>query len=43
MKLDRIEVREIALPLVHPFETSFGRTTQKRFLLLSVSAGGVTG
>jgi O-succinylbenzoate synthase len=43
MKLDRIEVREIALPLVHPFETSFGRTTEKRFLLVSASADGVTG
>jgi O-succinylbenzoate synthase len=43
MKLDRIQVRHLSLPLVHPFETSFGRSTTKDFLLLEVSAGGVTG
>jgi O-succinylbenzoate synthase len=29
--------------LLSPFETSFGRTTDKEFLLLSVTADGVTG
>ncbi|HET7292424.1 MAG TPA: enolase C-terminal domain-like protein, partial [Vicinamibacteria bacterium] len=43
MKLDRIEVRHVRLPLKHPFETSFGRTTDKEFLLVCASAGGVTG
>ena len=43
MKLERIEVRRLRLPLLHPFETSFGRTTAKEFLLLAVSADGVTG
>ena len=43
MRLDRIEVRRLRLPLVHPFETSFGRTTAKEFLLVSASADGVTG
>ena len=43
MRIDRVEVREIALPLRFPFETSFGRTTRKEFLLVSVSADGVTG
>jgi o-succinylbenzoate synthase len=43
LKLDRIEVRHLRLPLRHPFETSFGRTTDKRFLLVSVAAEGVTG
>jgi len=43
MRLERIEARLLRLPLVHPFETSFGRTTAKEFLLVSVSAGGVTG
>lgn len=43
MKLDRIEVRKLALPLRHAFETSFGRTTRKEFLLVSASADGVTG
>ncbi len=43
MKIERVEVRELALPLRYPFETSFGRTTRKQFLLVAVTAGGVTG
>ncbi len=43
MKIERFEVRQLALPLVHAFETSFGRQTRKEFWLVSVSAGGVTG
>ena len=43
VKLEQIEVRHVRLPLRDPFETSFGRTTHKEFLLLAVSAGGVTG
>jgi O-succinylbenzoate synthase len=43
MKLDQVVVRHVSLPLLHPFETSFGRTTEKEFLLVSVSADGVTG
>ena len=43
MRLDRIEVRKLALPLRAPFETSAGRMHAKEFLLVSVSAEGVTG
>jgi O-succinylbenzoate synthase len=43
VKIESIEVRGLTLPLVHPFETSFSRTTAKEFLLLAVSADGVTG
>jgi O-succinylbenzoate synthase len=43
MKLERIEVREIRLPLRFSFETSLGRTSEKRFLLVSASAEGLTG
>lgn len=43
MRLERIEVRKLSLPLKHPFETSFGRTTRKQFLLVSASCDGVTG
>ena len=43
MKLERIEVRRLRLPLRTPFETSFGRTTEKDFLLVSAAADGVTG
>jgi len=43
MKIDRIELREIRLPLVAPFETSFGRTTERRIILVKVSADGLVG
>ena len=43
MRVERVEVRRIRLPLRHAFETSFARTTEKAFLLLSVSAQGTTG
>ncbi len=43
MKLERIEVRRLRLPLRTPFETSFARTTEKVFLLVSASADGVSG
>ncbi len=31
------------MPLVHFFETSFGRTTERRIILVEVSSGGVSG
>src|SRR5207249_1800573 len=34
-----IEMREIRLPLVHFFETSFGRTTERRIVLARVVDG----
>jgi O-succinylbenzoate synthase len=43
MKIDRIELREIYLPLVAPFETSFGVTTGRRIILVKVFADGATG
>ncbi|HWC78048.1 MAG TPA: o-succinylbenzoate synthase [Blastocatellia bacterium] len=33
LQLDRLELREIELPLKWPFETSFGRTTRRRILI----------
>lgn len=43
MKIDRIEMREIKLPLVAPFETSFGVTTERRIILVEVFGEGLTG
>ena len=43
MKIRRVEIREIRLPLVHFFETSFGRTTVRRIVLVRVEAEGLTG
>ena len=37
MKIAAIEMREITLRLIHPFETSFGRTTERRILLARVT------
>ena len=36
LQLDRIELREIELPLRSPFETSFGRTTRRRIMIVRV-------
>ncbi len=44
MKIVAIELREIRLPLIHFFETSFGRTTERRILLARVrDADGAVG
>ena len=43
MKIDAITLREIHLPLVNFFETSFGRTYSRRILLVTVHAEGVEG
>src|SRR5258706_14858500 len=43
MRLDNCTLREIQMPLVTPFETSFGRTTLRRILLVEVNVDGVTG
>ena len=43
MKIDSVTLREIHMPLVHFFETSFGRVYSRRILLVSVEADGVRG
>jgi O-succinylbenzoate synthase len=43
MKITRVEIREIRMPLVRFFETSFGRTTERRIVLVRVEADGFTG
>lgn len=43
MKIERIELREIHLPLVAPFETSFGVTTERRIILVKVFSEGLSG
>jgi o-succinylbenzoate synthase len=43
MKIEGITLREIQMPLVHFFETSFGRTYSRRILLLTVHSEGVNG
>lgn len=43
MRIERMELFHLKLPLVHPFETSFGRQTDKETLILRVEAGGISG
>ncbi len=43
MKLSRITLREIRMPLLHFFETSFVRTTERRMVLVEVESDGTTG
>jgi o-succinylbenzoate synthase len=43
MKIEAITLREIQMPLVHFFETSFGRTYSRRIVLITVHCEGVNG
>jgi O-succinylbenzoate synthase len=43
MKMEALTLREIQMPLVHFFETSFGRTYRRRILLLTAHCQGVDG
>jgi o-succinylbenzoate synthase len=43
MKVDAITVREIHMPLLHPFTTSFGTETDRRVILVTVYCEGVEG
>ena len=43
MKLERITLRQIRMPLVHFFETSFGRTTERHIILVEVQGEGASG
>jgi o-succinylbenzoate synthase len=43
MKIEAITLREIQMPLVHFFETSFGRLYSRRILLVTVHSEGIEG
>lgn len=43
MKIEAITLREIQMPLVHFFETSFGRVYKRRILLVTVHCEGMDG
>jgi O-succinylbenzoate synthase len=42
LNIDAIHLREINMPLAHPFETSFGLTTGRRIMLVELEAEGLT-
>jgi O-succinylbenzoate synthase len=43
MRIDSIVLRELHMPLVRPFETSFGVTHDRRILLVEIQSEGLTG
>jgi O-succinylbenzoate synthase len=43
MKIEAVTLHEIQMPLVHFFETSFGRTTERRILLFTLHTDGPEG
>ncbi len=43
MHLDRITLNHLRMPLVAPFETSFGRITDRECILIKVQSEGLTG
>jgi len=43
MKIEAITLRELHIPLVHFFETSFGRTYDRRVLLVTLHSDGLEG
>lgn len=43
MRIDAIVLRELQMPLVRPFETSFGVTRNRRVLLAEIKSEGLTG
>lgn len=43
MRIESVTLHHISMPLVAPFETSFGRETDRQCVLITVRAGGLTG
>lgn len=43
MKIEQITLHLIRMPLVAPFETSFGRETERECILITLRADGLTG
>ena len=43
MKINSITLHHISMPLVAPFETSFGRETDRQCILITLQADGLTG
>ncbi len=43
IRIERIILRQIRMPLVHFFETSFGRTTHRRIIVVEAVGEGISG
>jgi len=43
MRIEQIEIRYLEIPLVHPFETSFGREDARHTVVVAARSEGLTG
>lgn len=43
MRIEQIEIRYLEMPLVHPFETSFGREDARHTIVVAARGEGLTG
>ena len=43
LRVDAVTLHRIEMPLVRPFQTSFGRTVNRETFLVEARAGGLTG
>lgn len=43
IRIEQIEMRHISMPLVAPFETSFGSESERECVIIAVWGGGLTG
>ena len=43
MRIDGVVIREISMPLIRPFETSFGVTAERHIVLVEVQSEGLSG
>jgi len=43
VRIERVVLRLVEMPLKFRFRTSFGETAAKRFLLVEAAAGGLSG
>src|SRR5512139_3824293 len=43
MNIEQITLNHLSMPLVSPFETSFGRSTDRECLLITIQSEGITG
>jgi O-succinylbenzoate synthase len=43
MKIEALTLHHLSMPLVSPFETSFGRETDRQCILITLQADGLTG
>lgn len=43
IRVDGVEIRLVRLPLIEPFETSFGKIDSRSIFLICINAGGLSG